>query len=64
VKLEEALRRIHPNSANLFHRRSPFSEICNDLILAHAMPSAAVHPNRPINRLFSSNRRQRPYSDP
>jgi hypothetical protein len=49
VKLEEALRRIHPNSANLFHRRSPFSEICNDLILAHAMPSRAVHPNRPIN---------------
>src|ERR1700721_2621624 len=39
VKLEEAFRRIHPNSANLFHRRSPFSEICNDLILAHAMPS-------------------------
>src|SRR3984885_4254808 len=49
VKLEEAFRRIHPNSANLFHRRSPFSEICNDLILAHAMPSGAVHPNRPIN---------------
>src|ERR1700756_3519505 len=49
VKLEEPLRRIHPNSANLFHRRSPFSEICNDLILAHAMPSGAVHPNTPIN---------------
>ncbi len=51
VKSEDALRRIHPNSANLFHRRSPFSEICNDLILAHAMPSGAVHPNRPINML-------------
>src|ERR1700722_19202993 len=49
VKLEETLRRIHPNSANLFHRRSPFGEICNDLILAHAMPSGAVHPNTPIN---------------
>src|SRR5664279_3392777 len=47
--LEETLRRIHPNSANLFHRRSPFNEICNDLILAHAMPSGAVHPNTPFN---------------
>src|ERR1700739_1051884 len=49
VKLEEAFRRIHPNSANLFHRRSPSSEICNELTLAHAMPSGAVHPIRPIN---------------
>jgi hypothetical protein len=29
------LRRIHTNSAKLFHGRSPLSEICNDLILAH-----------------------------
>src|ERR1700688_2332842 len=49
VKLEEAFRRIHPNSANLFHRRSPSSEICNKLTLAHAMPSGAVHPITPIN---------------
>src|SRR3984893_18344322 len=49
VKLEEALRRIHPNSANLFHRRSPSSEICNELTLAHAMPSGAVHPITPTN---------------
>src|ERR1700757_2127389 len=51
VKLEEAFRRIHPNSANLFHRRSPSSEICNELTLAHAMPSGGVHPIRPINIL-------------
>jgi hypothetical protein len=49
VNLEEAFRRIHPNSANLFHRRSPFGEICNELTLAHAMPSGAVHPITPIN---------------
>src|ERR1700693_1317993 len=49
VNLEEAFRRIHPNSANLFHRRSPSSEICNELTLAHAMPSGAVHPITPIN---------------
>src|SRR6266446_5021302 len=46
VKLENVLRRIHPNSANLFHGRSPLSEICNDLILAHSMPLGAVHTNR------------------
>jgi hypothetical protein len=40
------LRRIHPNSANLFHGRSPLSEIYNDLILAHSMPLGAVHTNR------------------
>jgi hypothetical protein len=28
-----------------FHGRSPLSEIFNDLTLAHAMPSGAVHPN-------------------
>jgi hypothetical protein len=38
-------RRVHPNSANLFHGRSPLSEICNDLILAQSMPSGAVHTN-------------------
>jgi hypothetical protein len=36
---------VHPNSANLFHGRSPLFEICNDLILAQSMPSGAVHPN-------------------
>src|ERR1700688_4910724 len=51
VNLEEAFRRIHPNSANLFHRRSPFGEICKELTLAHAMPSGAVHPITPINSL-------------
>src|SRR6266851_433527 len=46
VKLENAFRRIHPNSANLVHGRSPLSEISNDLILARSMPSGAVHTNR------------------
>src|SRR3954464_15930158 len=46
VKLENVLRRVHPNSANLFHGRFPLSEICNDLILARLMPSGAVHSNR------------------
>jgi hypothetical protein len=45
VKLEKMFRRVHPNSANLFHGRSPLSEICNDLILAQSMPSGAVHTN-------------------
>src|SRR5512144_2781968 len=45
VKLENVFRRIHSNAANLVHGRSPLSEICNDLILAHTMPSGAVHPN-------------------
>jgi len=38
VKLEKMFRRIHANSANLFHGRSPLSEICSDLILAQSMP--------------------------
>jgi hypothetical protein len=46
MKLENVLRRVHPNSANLLHGRSPLSEICNDLILARSMPSGAVHTNR------------------
>jgi hypothetical protein len=29
MKLKNVLRRIHPNSANLFHGRSPLSEISN-----------------------------------
>src|SRR5215211_5654669 len=45
VKLENVFRRIHPNSANLLHGRSPLSEISNDLILARLMPSGAVHTN-------------------
>ena len=36
---------IHPNPANLFHGRSPLSEINYDLILAQSMPSGAVHTN-------------------
>src|SRR4051812_17811145 len=43
VKLENVFRRIHPNSANLLHGRSPLSEISNDLSLARSMPSGAVH---------------------
>jgi hypothetical protein len=39
------LRRVHPDAANLFHGRSPLSEINNDLILAHSMPPGAVHTN-------------------
>jgi hypothetical protein len=46
VKLENVLRRIHSNSANLFHGRLPLSEIYSDLILALLMPSGAVHTNR------------------
>jgi integrase len=42
MELEKMLRRVHANSANLFHGRSPLSEICNDLILAQSMPSGAV----------------------
>ncbi|MEA2772829.1 MAG: hypothetical protein QOD93_5791, partial [Acetobacteraceae bacterium] len=42
---KNVLRRIHPDSANLFHGRSPLSEINNDLILAQSMPSGAVHTN-------------------
>src|SRR5689334_5181889 len=34
MKLENMLRRIHPNSANMIHGRPPLSEISNDLILA------------------------------
>src|ERR1700682_3370335 len=47
VKLENVFRRIHANSANLFHGRPPLSEIYSDLILARLMPSGAVHTNRP-----------------
>src|ERR1700730_5096717 len=45
VELENVFRRIHANSANLFHGRPPLSEIYSDLILARLMPSAAVHTN-------------------
>jgi len=40
------LRRVHSNSANLFHGRSPLFEINTDLILAHPMPPGAVHTNK------------------
>jgi hypothetical protein len=47
MKLKNVLRRIHPNPANLFHGRSPLSEINNnDLNLAHSMPPGAVHTNK------------------
>jgi hypothetical protein len=46
VKLENVFRRIHTNSANLFHGRPPLSEIYIDLILAPLVPSGAVHTNR------------------
>ena len=36
MKLENVFRRIHPNSANLFHGRFPLSEISNDLKQAMA----------------------------
>src|ERR1700720_2606808 len=44
MKLEKMFRRVHANSANLIHGRSPLFEICNDLILAQSMPSGTVHP--------------------
>jgi hypothetical protein len=46
MKLKNVFRRIHANSANVFHRRSPLAEICNDLFLAHRCLLGAVHPNR------------------
>src|SRR6266446_5963622 len=49
VELENVFRRIHTNSANLFHGRSPLSEIYSDLILARLMPSGAVHTNRIVS---------------
>src|ERR1700682_855605 len=45
MQLKNVFRRVHPDSANLFHGRSPLSEINNDLILAHSMPPGAVHTN-------------------
>src|SRR5215208_3802279 len=48
MKLENVFRRIHPNSANLLHGRSPLSEISNDLSLSRSMTSGAVHTNRRI----------------
>src|ERR1700690_3251917 len=57
VKLEKTLRRIHADSANLFHGRPPLSEICNDLILAQSMPSRAVHPITPIHTQTWDRRR-------
>src|SRR5208283_3400516 len=60
VKLENVFRRIHTNSANLFHGRPPLSEIYSDLILARLMPSGAVHTNRSavirIRRLCKNSR--------
>ena len=38
---------IHANSDNKFHGRSPLFEICNDLILAHRLPSG---PSTPTGR--------------
>jgi hypothetical protein len=45
VKLEKMFRRVHPDSANPFHRRPLLSEISNDLILAQSMPPGTVHTN-------------------
>src|SRR3979411_1236082 len=50
MKLEKMFRRVHANSANLFHGRSPLFEICNDLILAQSMPLGAVHPTTLLRR--------------
>src|SRR3977135_730359 len=44
MKLEKMFRRVHANSANLFHGRSPLFEIYSDLSLAQSMPSGAVLP--------------------
>ena len=49
--LDERASAVKPNSDDVALHN--VSEICNDLILAHAMPSGAVHPNRPINNLTS-----------
>jgi hypothetical protein len=62
VKLENVLRRIHADADNLFHGRSPVSEINNNgLILARSMPPGAVHTNNSdtgdefdVRRMFRS----------
>src|ERR1700730_12541089 len=59
VELENVFRRIHANSANLFHGRPPLSEIYSDLILARLMPSAAVHTNRTEHRFRAFSKRLR-----
>src|SRR3984893_12555051 len=48
-------RRIHPNSANLFHGLPPVSEIYSALILARLMPLEAVHTNRMLHAELSSS---------
>src|ERR1700694_3873148 len=59
VELENVFRRIHTNSANLFHGRPPLSEIYSDLIVARLMPSGAVSTNRtPPIRLREAAARQ------
>src|SRR3954470_14256953 len=61
VKLKNVFRRIHPNSANLLHGRSPLSEVSNSLILAHSMPSGTVHTNRMgLTRHFPQSRSRLP----
>jgi hypothetical protein len=55
------LRRIHANSANLLHGRSPLLEISNDLILARLMPSGAVHTN--TIRHYATTRDKGPRND-
>src|SRR5208283_2003531 len=46
MKLKKVLRRIHLNSANLFHGRSPLSEIHSRPHSGTLMPSGAVHTNK------------------
>jgi len=57
VKLENVFRRIHTNSANLFHGRPPLSEINSDLILAPLVPSGAVHTKRTSTMACSARSR-------
>src|SRR5580700_5122744 len=42
---KNSLGRVNANADNLRHGRLSLLEIFNDLILAHTMPSGAVHPN-------------------
>ena len=46
MQLKNMLGRVHTDADNLAHGRLLCLRVFNDLNLAHAMPSGAVHPNK------------------
>src|SRR5208283_3253799 len=59
VKLKNVFRGIHSNAANLFHGRSPTSEIFNDLTLPQTMPWGPSTPTSwPLLALYVDRRHQ------